>query len=194
MSAPRIPDYVTPEYLNELRDRLKQGAGSGALGDRCSIQEVRAWLDLDPSTDGCPDCVCPVLHKLVIITQDRRLAWRREIALLLPQLVGSRGSADLTQRRAYRCADWAIRTVTPFALDAAVKALKAARIPRHPAILAEHAAKLRALNEITGNADADAAAAAAAAAAADADAPSPVDLIRELLKMHDPTFLTHARR
>src|SRR4051812_21049021 len=157
-----IPSYVTPDYLKDLRSKLRHGTGSGAVGDRCSIQEVRAWLSLDPSSDACPDCVCPVLHKLVIVAQDSRKEWRADIAELLPALVGSRGSADLTNRRAYRCADWANPTVSPFALEAASRALAAAGIAEHPQKLQEHAEKLRALSPV--------AAAAAACAAANAAA------------------------
>ena len=172
-----IPAYVTPEYLSNLT--LRKGCGSGKPGDCCAIQEVRRWLDLDPSTDACPPTVDPLIHRLVIRVQDERADWRQEIVPLLTQLPGSRGDEELLMRRAYRCVDWAIRESLPVTLDYwdETKAL---------------AKQLAALGAIRDRKSARAAldalaalAARAALAALAARHPSPVALIAELLAMKD---------
>jgi len=63
MTTPTLPAYLTPAYLAALV--LVEGGGSGAPGDRGAIQEVRAWLGLDPSSDTVPDNVCPVIGAAV---------------------------------------------------------------------------------------------------------------------------------
>ena len=110
-----IPDYVTPEYLEHLT--LRHGLGTGKPGDRCSTQEVRAWLDLDPSTDACPLCADPLIWSLVIRVQDRREEWRHAMPPLLPKLARSKGSEELSLRRLYRCADWQIRELLPAIME-----------------------------------------------------------------------------
>jgi hypothetical protein len=110
-----IPAYVTPEYLEHLT--LRHGLGTGKPGDRCSTQEVRAWLDLDPSTDACPPCAEPLIWSLVIRVQDRRDEWREAMPPLLPKLAGSKGSDALSLRRLYRCADWQIRELLPAIME-----------------------------------------------------------------------------
>jgi len=97
MKTPTLPAYLTPAYLAALV--LVEGGGSGAPGDRCAIQEVRAWLGLDPSSDTVPDNVCPVIGAAVYRADHSTRCDRRALAQVLPRLLGSRGSAALTQRR-----------------------------------------------------------------------------------------------
>jgi hypothetical protein len=134
---------------------LRKGCGSGKEGDRCAIQEYRAWCGLDPAGDSRPEGVCPVLHSMVIGLNDARLEWRRALVNWLPLLANTEGNAATRQARAYKAADWAVRVFAPLALDA-----------KYP----EHAAKLRAMAEIvnkeTAKAGKDTAYAAAAEAAA----------------------------
>ena len=120
-----IPSYVTPEYLSRLT--LRHGLGTGRPGDRCSTQEVRAWLDLDPSTDACPPCADPLIWSLVIQVQDRRDEWRAAMPPLLPKLAGSKGSDTLSLRRLYRCADWNIRELIPAIMETWPEMKEAAR-------------------------------------------------------------------
>ena len=133
MTAATIPDYVTPKYLAHLQ--LRSGGGTGEPGDRCAVQEVRAWLGLNPKSDACPPSVDPIIHRLVITMQDRRADWRQEIVFLLPKLPGSKGSDALQWHRLYRLSDWQTREALPAIMD-----LYPSR--------REEAAKLRALEAI----------------------------------------------
>jgi hypothetical protein len=110
-----LPDYVTPEYLSKLA--LREGCGTGAPGDRCAIQEVRAWEGLDPASDGCPPDADPLIVALVIRVQDASPVWRAALVPLLLSIPGSRGSEALQWRRLYRYADWQIRQVIPALCD-----------------------------------------------------------------------------
>ena len=106
-TTPTLPAYLTPAYLAALV--LVEGGGSGAPGDRCAIQEVRAWLGLDPSSDTVPDNVCPVIGAAVYRADHSTRCDRRALAQVLPRLLGSRGSAALTQRRHWAVAHAVIR-------------------------------------------------------------------------------------
>jgi hypothetical protein len=139
----------TPEYLNTLT--LRQGIGSGRPGDRCAIQELRAWLELDPTTDDIPPCVSMVIGSLVIAVQDERPEWREQIIPLLPRLIGSAASRETELQRVFACADWAVRVAAPAALDAAG--------------LSDHAERLRSLAQVIDEPTAYKAASAARAVA-----------------------------
>jgi hypothetical protein len=81
------------------------------------MQEVRAWLGLDPSSETTPDCVSHPIARFVARIQDADSEWRERMCEVLPMLVGSRGSLALEWRRAFRCVDSAVREVAPLALD-----------------------------------------------------------------------------
>ncbi len=140
-----LPDYVTPEYLEHLN--LRKGCGTGAEGDRCAIQEMRAWQGLDASKDACPPDMCPVVHKLIISLQDCRPEWRKAIALVLPKFADSKRELAVTVKRAFACADFAVRVC-------AVNALISAG-------LNEEAEKLKVLSPIVDQATSRAASGAA---------------------------------
>jgi hypothetical protein len=108
-----LPDYVTPEYLDELT--LVDCIGTGAVGSRCAMQEVRAWLGLDPQWDEIPSCVDDLCGALTILIQDGHSEWRRSIKKLLPRLVGSRDNEKLYRRESYLI-NWALRVATPASL------------------------------------------------------------------------------
>jgi len=182
--TPTIPDYVTPEYLSSLV--LLEGPGSGTPGQRCAMQEIRAWLGLDASSDAIPPCVCPVLGRLIVHLQDAREDWRAALVPLLPRLVGSAGDEEVTRRRAYRCADWVCRVAAPAALEAAGLTDSAARLRRLAPVTDR--ASARAAEEASGAAAAEAVYAAregavsAAVARARMDGPAdPIALVRALL-------------
>ena len=128
-----IPFYVTAEYLQSLT--LISGVGNGTAGQRCAMQEVRAWLDLDAASDEVPACVCPVIGRMVIGLNDAAPATRASLRSRLPAIIGTRGSDALSRARAYLALDWLIRVYTPAWLD---------RVPS----LVPHAAAIRALGEI----------------------------------------------
>jgi hypothetical protein len=114
MTMTTLPDYVTPAYLGALS--LRAINGTGEVGDRCAIQEIRAWRGLSTRGYGRPDDVCPVLYHMVLklqtvfgaVGEDRRC----RIALLLPTLADTADHA-VTLRRVYRCLDWACREALP---------------------------------------------------------------------------------
>jgi hypothetical protein len=110
-----VTTLPTPEYLSALK--LRAGCGTGKPGDRCAIQEVRAWEGLDPAKDECPPDADPLIVSLVIRVQDVRAEWRQALIPLLPQIPGSRGSDALQWRRLYRCADWQLRRALPALCD-----------------------------------------------------------------------------
>jgi len=128
-----IPFYVTAEYLQSLT--LISGVGNGTAGQRCAMQEVRAWLDLDAASDEVPACVCPVIGKMIIGLNDAAPATRVALLFRLPAIIGTRGRPALSRARAYLARDWLIRVYTPAWLD---------RVPS----LVPHAAAIRALGEI----------------------------------------------
>jgi hypothetical protein len=176
------------EYLSKLH--LREGKGSGAEGDRCAIQEVRAWEGLDPTSDDIPETDCPVIGRLIIGLQDARESWREAIVPLLPRLVGSRGSIDLTRRRAFAAADWAVRNRAPLALDAAGFKDRARALRGLPMVKDEssaRAAAARAAAAYAAYAARAAAAAAAAYAAADAAdaANDPAEIVTFLTSLLD---------
>ena len=114
----KLPDYVTPEYLESLK--LREGCGSGDPGNRCAWQEARAWVDLDPKSYACPVTASPVLHELTVHLQDSSKIWRKGIARLLPALLFSRGTVEVERRRAARIVDWSLCEILPDAIDATV--------------------------------------------------------------------------
>lgn len=116
MTTPTLPAYVTPDYLASLT--LRAGLGTGAPGDRCALQEVRAWLGLPAASDKIPPCVCPVIGPLAIRANDLDAATRAALVPLLPRLLGSRGSPALDRRRRWALVDWTIRAAAPVRLDA----------------------------------------------------------------------------
>jgi len=113
----QLPEYVTPQYLENLC--LQEGKGDGTEGHRCAIQEVRAWLTLDAASDAVPECVCPVIGRLIIGLNDISAAHRKALVPLLPRLVGSKAELAVTIRRAFAVADWAVRVVAADALRSA---------------------------------------------------------------------------
>src|SRR5262245_31140546 len=145
MTTTEIPKFVTPEYLSALK--LRQGKGTGKEGDRCAIQERRAWSNLDPASDAIPETDCRVCGRFLIRFQDAITDGEvrsRLCAPLLVKLVGSKGSKAVQERRRWIAVDWALREVAPFWLDFCPE-------------LTEHAAALRALPEITSREAAEAA-------------------------------------
>jgi len=163
-----LPSYVTPEYLASLH--LRNGVGTGNPGDRCAMQEVRAWLDLDPSKDEIPECVARSLGCFVIRLNDAHPIARELLTPHLPKLLGTRGRVD-ERKIAFRMADMAVRVWAADELAARGRNVDADKLRAcAPVVNAETA---RAASKVASAADASAAAAAAyasAAYAADADA------------------------
>src|SRR6185369_6072983 len=64
----KLPERFTDEYFAHLS--LRGGKGDGQEGDRCSIQERRAWEELNAKLDEIPEGDCPVVGKFMIRFQD----------------------------------------------------------------------------------------------------------------------------
>jgi hypothetical protein len=164
LSTPTIPADLST--IN-----LRAGCGSGEEGDRCAIQEYRAWCGLDASSDKRPEGVCPVLHRLVIGFNDKSEVWRKALVAWLPKLTGSEGNAATRHARAFKAADWAVRVFAPIALDAGGRKADAEKLRNlAPIVDKETAETARAAAEAACAADAADAADAYAADAADAAA------------------------
>lgn len=144
-SLVKDPKFLTPEYLATLQ--LKCGSGTGKEGDCCALQERRRWSGLDSKVYTVPETDSQTCGRFMIRFQDAikdDATRNRLIPPLMVKLVGSAGSPELEQRRAWIAVDWALREVAPAYFDMAPE-------------LAIHAAALRALPPITCKADASAA-------------------------------------
>jgi hypothetical protein len=126
-------------------------------------------------------CICPVIRRLSIRINDRSAYWPNKdeatawMHATAPRLLDTKGSVKLTRKRAYLCADAAVREIATYYFD---------RLAERKPEFREWADKLRACdpvvdtrtsraaqavaNEARKAADAYADAAAAAAAAVDA--------------------------
>src|SRR3990167_5624276 len=116
-----IPTYVTPDYLASLA--LCHGRGDGTPGHRCVVQEIRAWLDLDPAKDDIPPCVSPIIGRFLIHVNDRYPkdeagAQMRSETLVqyLARVIGTRGTDAIERKRAWALADFAVRTLAAEAM------------------------------------------------------------------------------
>jgi hypothetical protein len=143
MSTVDLPAFVTPEYIAALKLRI--GKGTGEEGDRCALQERRAWTGLDPASDAVPETDSKVLGRFLIRFQDgiRDDELRNRVCgPLLVKLVGSKASAKIERKRAWVAVDWVCREILPMYLELNPE-------------LASHAEALRALPEITNKAAAE---------------------------------------
>ena len=134
--------------------RLLSGAHESRDDGMCLLEAV-ACVAGEPHTDH-PQCVCPVLAAFGrgwndgLENDDEREKWLKPF---LTRLVGTRGSAELSERRAWMALDWLIRVHGPAWMDLTES-------------LREHAAILRALPPQTSNQDLQSSKAARAAARA----------------------------
>lgn len=144
--------------------------------EQCGIDRETAMADFTDTVE----CICPVVRRLSIRINDRRAYWPDAaeatawMHATAPKLLGTNGSVDLMRRRAFRCADAAVREIAPAWFDLAAEKWPGA---------AEWATKLRDCEPVTDTRTARAAkavadkarAAAAAYAAAYADAAADAD-------------------
>jgi hypothetical protein len=115
---------------------LDRGQHWGPHDGHC-LMEVVSMFAGEPFTDS-PACVDPVLANFGTTWNDcLDHGERQALKQYIPQLLGTAKGEELSQRRGWMAADWLVRMNAPAWLELS------------PA-LAEHAAKLRALAEITG--------------------------------------------
>jgi hypothetical protein len=143
-----------------LQDRLARAAGitlkSGthaSLEKGACAMELVSWVAGEPWSDH-PVCTCPVIAAFVRSWNDSLPSDAERDRLLMPlipQLVDSKSTKGIEERRSYLALDWMVRVFTPKFLDLV------------PA-LAPHAKALRYLEEIADIAGAVAAGKLTAAA------------------------------
>jgi hypothetical protein len=143
---PRILDLST----------LVLGHGNHASpDDGFCVMEAVAYFAGEEHSDT-PWCASPTVTEFAMQLNDRLDDdERRRLVSYIPRIVGSKGKADDEAKRAFLCADWAIRKVAPIALEAT----------RERGLI-ERAKRLRELAPITDTDTANAAATAARTAAA----------------------------
>jgi hypothetical protein len=193
---------------------LKHGAHNRPEDGVCLLEAI-CWLAGEVKFSDSPECVCPLIASFGRRANDRfRDDERQLLKSVAPLMVGTTGSLALLKRRAFRCADWAVREMAPVALEArgfkekgallrglvpitdretALKARDVAREARRIAYAAyaAYAAAAYADADYAAAADAAADAAYAAAYAAKRKAirrrivDSTIALIRELCEMQE---------
>lgn len=134
--------------LNEYR--LIAGVGSREARELC-VMSLAALLAGEPHGDQV-SCVCPVVRAFAIgLNEQLPFDERQRLKQVANEVLGTKGSRELERRRAYRCADWAVREIAPIALE---------RAHQH-----DHARILRGLPTVVDEQSAHNAASAAAARA-----------------------------
>jgi hypothetical protein len=143
------------EKINIEEYEIVEGVGNRESHELC-VMSLAALLAGAPHGDEVP-CACRVVRAFAIRLNDSlpRDA-RQALKVVAPEILNTRGSRALETRRAFRCADWAVREVAAGALVAAE--------------LVENALALRGLDPVVDEATARAARDLARTAAAAADA------------------------
>jgi len=106
---------IDPERLSKLDSLdINYGAHGSFAKGHCAMEMV-AWLAGEEHSDH-PRCTCTVIGAFVRRFNDllRNDAERNEfIKPLLASMVGTSGSRELREKRAYLAVDWSIRTMLP---------------------------------------------------------------------------------
>jgi len=115
------------EKINITDLTLVTGIGDYSAHTACLVSAaVAKWRmehgeELGKATDSI-ECIDSPIRRIAISINDGKW-WNsnnERTETLLPfidQILGTKGSSELTQRRAYKCADYAIRVFLPMALD-----------------------------------------------------------------------------
>jgi hypothetical protein len=97
---------------------LRVGSGNGVNGkiDVCVMQAVDYITGGDGSSDH-PECADLVISEFCIRLNDapRFAKWRDELKPYIVRIAGTKADEATSRKRAYMCADWAIRTIAPHA-------------------------------------------------------------------------------
>lgn len=135
---------IIPERLAMLPDlEINAGWHYGFESGHCAL-ELAAWLAGEEHSDS-PECVCPVIASFVLSWNDSLASDSergRLLGPLLPQLVGTRSTKEVEDRRSWLAMDWLVRVCVPTFLDL-VPALQkhASTIRELPPVLSEDAAE-----------------------------------------------------
>ena len=107
------------DLLAKLEQLVLHHGSHGSFEQGHCAMEVVARLANEPHSDK-PKCACPVISRFVINWNDRmKTDEERTAALrpLLPCIVGSKSTKAVERKRAWMCADWAVRDSAPAWLD-----------------------------------------------------------------------------
>lgn len=167
-----------PEVIRNLR--FVDGVGNPSEGTACVMSAAVALIriqrgeDMGNATDML-ECVCPVVRRLAISINDRienetdRKSWALGV---IPRLIDSNKGLELTIKRAFACADFAMRTIAADAIQRLGLNEFSERIKSLPTIVDRTTAS---------SASAAASSAAARAYAADASAAASIGLLDKIL-------------
>jgi hypothetical protein len=110
----RLERFLKPGF------HLRSGSGAGVNGkpDACFLQAVD-WLTGGNGKTDAPACVDPMIRRFSIGLNDapRFAEYRDELKDYAVRVVGTKTTSEATRQRAFMCADWAIRTITPQAFE-----------------------------------------------------------------------------
>ena len=99
----------------EKLDKLSLKAGAHSPDSTFCVMEAVAFVAGEPWSDH-PECACPVISAFLRSWNDALRSDADRDRLLKPlirDLVGSRSSEEVEEKRALLCADWLIRKNTP---------------------------------------------------------------------------------
>ena len=96
---------------------LGHGSHASWLDGACLMEAV-AYVAGEPHSDS-PECACSVLSSIGRTLNDSYDDDERQLlAQLIPRLVGTRSTIEVTRKRSYVMADAAIREITPMGIEA----------------------------------------------------------------------------
>ena len=169
--------FLDPDRLAKALQFDLRAGGHDSLASGACVMEAVSWVAGEPWSDH-PQCACPVIGAFLRTWNDGLPDDERNDLLrdLIPQLVGTRSTPEVEQRRATMAADWLVRVHTPAWLRLAKLDAQAAALEALPEItdFAQCPSLMPALQAARTDAAAarDAAWAAAGAAAGAALAPT----------------------
>jgi hypothetical protein len=132
-ATPRLKNWRS--FLRSLK--LESGAHSDPKSGMCLLEAV-SYVQGQPFSDA-PQCVSPVIAAFGRSWNDSLPDKdRQRLKRFIPAMIETRTTDKDEERRAWLATDWLVRTFTPVWLDKAG--------------LTQHAAKLRALEELTSTA------------------------------------------
>jgi hypothetical protein len=133
---------------------VRRGAHDRRSDGMCTMEMV-AWLAGEDHSDE-PQCACPVIAAYVRALNDGMptdASRNRLLRPLVPDLVGTRGSAADERRRGFQVADAMVRTFVPHLLDKRQRRDEAAALRALPAVVDAETARaaLRAIEHWAGD-------------------------------------------
>ena len=159
---------IIQERLEEvMRGTLASGSHKSYEDGMC-ILEAASYVAGEPWSDT-PQCACPVIGVLLRSWNDGLpddATRDRLLKALIPQIVGTRSTAAVEERRSYLALDWLVRVHAPAWLDLRPELTAHAKALRELESIADSAGAIAAGK--VAHAAGDAARAAAATAAGDA--------------------------